>query len=135
MQRVLKSDGCVVVAVPNIASWQFHLFGRFAYILHLPAHLYHFTEPTLRSLMQRHGFICEQVIYHRTLQDSSLSLCNTIRESALPPILKRPFLYVLRWRTLYHFLTLPLTYLQAWTKQSPGMTCVFRKSASPSLGG
>jgi ubiquinone/menaquinone biosynthesis C-methylase UbiE len=129
VQRVLKDDGHFVVAVPNIASWQFRLFGRFAYILHLPAHLYHFTEATLTTIMERNGFVCERVVYHRTLQDSSFSLCNAIRESVLPAAFKRALLSIVRWRTLYHFLTLPLAYLQAWTKESPGMTFVFRKSA------
>lgn len=127
VRRVLKDDGRLVVAVPNIASWQFRLFGRYAYILHLPAHLYHFTEDSLQKVMKQNGFSCERVVYHRTLQDSSFSLCNAIRESRLPSILKQSLLFLIRWRTAYHFLTLPLAYLQAWTKQSPGMTLVFRK--------
>jgi SAM-dependent methyltransferase len=128
VRRVLKDDGRFVVAVPNIASWQFRLFGRYAYILHLPAHLYHFTEDSLKNVMQRNGFACERVVYHRTLQDSSFSACNALRESSLPQGIKNALLWLLRWRTAYHFLTLPLAYLQAWTKESPGMTLVFRKS-------
>jgi trans-aconitate methyltransferase len=86
-------------------------------------------EATLTTIMERNGFVCERVVYHRTLQDSSFSLCNAIRESVLPAAFKRALLSIVRWRTLYHFLTLPLAYLQAWTKESPGMTFVFRKSA------
>lgn len=129
VRRVLKDDGSFVVAVPNIASWQFRLFGRYANFLHLPAHLYHFSEESLKKLMQQHGFVCERVVYHRTLQDSSLSLSYAIRESALPSIIKRPLTYIFRWRTAYHFLTLPFAYIQAWTKQSPGMTLILRKAS------
>lgn len=127
VKRVLKDDGTFVVAVPNIASWQFRLFGQYAYILHLPAHLYHFTESSLTTVMKQNGFEVEKVVYHRTLQDSSFSLCNAIKESNLPEGLKKILLQVFRWRTLYHFITLPLAYLQAWTKQSPTMTVVFKK--------
>lgn len=132
VKRVLKDDGRFVVAVPNIASWQFRLFGRHAYILHLPAHLYHFTEETLTKVMKAHGFAVEEVVYHRTLQDSSFSLCNAIKESSLPEGLQKVLLGVFRWRTLYHFLTLPLAYLQAWTKQSPTMTLIFKKDTTAS---
>lgn len=128
VRRILKEDGHLVVAVPNIASWQFRLFGRYAYILHLPAHLYHFTEHSLIAVLTCNGFVHEKTVYHRTLQDSSFSLCYAIRESRLPAVLKRMLLFLFRWRTLYHFLTLPLAYLQAWTKQSAGMTLVFRKA-------
>jgi ubiquinone/menaquinone biosynthesis C-methylase UbiE len=127
VKRVLKNDGRIVIAVPSIKSWQFRVFGKYAYILHLPAHLYHFTEETLGKVMLQNGFEVERVVYHRTLQDSSFSLCNAIRESSLPIELKKILLKVFRWRTLYHFLTLPLSYLQAWTKQSPGMTVILRK--------
>ena len=128
VKRVLKDDGRFVVAVPNIASWQFRVFGQYSYILHLPAHLYHFTESTLTKVMKQNGFEVEKVIYHRTLQDSSFSLCNALKESSLPEWLKSPLLKIFRWRTLYHFLTLPLAYLQAWTKQSPTMTVILKKT-------
>jgi SAM-dependent methyltransferase len=128
VKRVLKDDGKFVVAVPNIASWQFRFFGQYSYILHLPAHLYHFTESSLTTVMRQNGFEVEKVVYHRTLQDSSFSLCNAIRESYLPEGISSVLLKVFRWRTAYHFITLPLAYIQAWTKQSPTMTLVFRKS-------
>lgn len=132
VKRVLKNDGRLVIAVPNIASWQFRLFRKYAYILHLPAHLYHFTESTLTKVMRQNGFEVEKVIYHRTLQDSSFSLCNALKESSFPEWLKSPLLKIFRWRTLYHFLTLPLAYLQAWTKQSPGMTVILKKNSNES---
>ncbi len=130
VKRVLKDDGKFVVAVPNIASWQFRVFGPYAYILHLPAHLYHFTEKTAKQLLEKHGFEVEKTVYHRTLQDSSFSLCNALRESSLPESVKRLLLKIFRWRTVYHFITLPFAYLQSWTKQSPTMTLILKKKSS-----
>ena len=127
VRRVLKDDGRLVIAVPNIKSWQFRLFGQYAYILHIPAHLYHFTEKSLTKVMEKNGFAVERVVYHRTLQDSSFSFCRTIEHSSLPGGLKKILIRIFYWRTLYNFITLPLAYLQAWTKQSPGMTVVLRK--------
>jgi SAM-dependent methyltransferase len=127
VKRVLKDDGKFVVAVPNIESLAFKVFGRYSNFLHLPAHLYHFTESTLTKVMNQNGFEVEEVVYHRTLQDSVMSFGYAVRESSLPASLKNILLSILRWRTLYHFITLPLAYLQSWTKQSPGMTLVLKK--------
>ncbi len=128
VKRVLKDDGQFIIAVPNIKSFAFTLFGKYANFLHLPAHLYHFSEASLTKIMNQNGFVVEEVIYHRTLQDSAISLSYGIQESHLPESLKKILLSIFRWRTLYHFLTLPLAYIQAWTKQSPGMTVILRKT-------
>ena len=128
VRRVLKDDGQFVIAVPNIKSVAFRLFGKYSNFLHIPVHLYHFSEVSLTKVMNQNGFVVEEIIYHRTLQDSAISLGYAIRDSSLPVGLKNILLKILRWRTLYHFLTLPLAYIQAWTKQSPGMTVILRKA-------
>jgi ubiquinone/menaquinone biosynthesis C-methylase UbiE len=128
VKRVLKDDGTFVIAVPNIKSLSFKVFGKYSNFLHIPAHLYHFSEKSFREVMAKNGFEVERVTYHRTLQDSAISLGYAIRESGMPEGLKSVLLKIFRWRTLYHFLTLPLAYLQAWTKQSPGMTVILKKS-------
>jgi len=127
VKRVLKDDGQFVVAVPNVQSLAFCIFGKYSNFLHLPVHLYHFSEQSLAAVMRQNGFIVEEVIYHRTLQDSAISLGYALRDSGLPKGFKNILLKILRWRTLYHFITLPLAYLQAWTKQSPGMTLILKK--------
>lgn len=129
VRRVLKDDGELLIAVPNIKSLAFRIFGKYSNFLHIPAHLYHFKESTLTKIMEQNGFRVEKVTYHRTLQDSAISLGYLVQESNLPKGLKNLLLSIFRWRTLYHFLTLPLAYLQAWTKQSPGMTVILKKTS------
>jgi SAM-dependent methyltransferase len=50
--RLLKPGGTILVAVPNIDSLAFRLFGHAWMGLDMPRHLTHFTPPTLRSMLE-----------------------------------------------------------------------------------
>ena len=45
--RLLKSNGWLVVAVPDYASLQAKLFGKYWFHLDLPRHLHHFESDWL----------------------------------------------------------------------------------------
>lgn len=51
----LAPGGCLVVSVPNLASWGLHYFGPHWWGLQLPHHLLHFTPNTLRRLLEASG--------------------------------------------------------------------------------
>ena len=53
--RALVPGGMLVVSVPCISSWSFRTFGASWEGLDLPRHLLHFTPPTLRRLLEKHG--------------------------------------------------------------------------------
>jgi SAM-dependent methyltransferase len=53
--RALRTNGRLLVAVPNLGGWGFRFFGRDWYGLDLPRHLLHFTPTTLRRLVEGHG--------------------------------------------------------------------------------
>jgi 2-polyprenyl-3-methyl-5-hydroxy-6-metoxy-1,4-benzoquinol methylase len=54
--RLLVPGGRLVIAVPNIDSLPFRLFGSCWAILDLPRHLTHFTPNTLHLMLERAGF-------------------------------------------------------------------------------
>jgi SAM-dependent methyltransferase len=56
VRTALRRDGLVLIAVPNFGYWQRKLFGGYWYPLDLPRHRFHFTEQSLRILLQRAGF-------------------------------------------------------------------------------
>jgi ubiquinone/menaquinone biosynthesis C-methylase UbiE len=55
-RRVLKKGGQLLVAVPNIASWQAKWFGRNWFHLDVPRHTVQFSETTLAQLIEKAGF-------------------------------------------------------------------------------
>lgn len=54
--RVLAPNGQLMLAAPNLNSFQALLFGSFWSKLELPRHLFHFSRKTLRSLLSEAGF-------------------------------------------------------------------------------
>jgi SAM-dependent methyltransferase len=55
-RSLLKPGGAVCVKVPNIASWQARLCGRWWYPLDAPRHLFHFTPRSLWAAFEAAGF-------------------------------------------------------------------------------
>ena len=53
--RVLKPGGLVIVAVPNMSSWQARWAGRHWFHWEIPRHLFHFDATTLGGLFHRAG--------------------------------------------------------------------------------
>jgi len=54
--RILKAQGVVYIVVPNIASLNFRIFGRFWYALEAPRHLYAYSPRVMRRLAKKAGF-------------------------------------------------------------------------------
>ena len=52
----LREGGVLLLAVPNIDSWQARLFGGSWFHLDPPRHLYHFNRPSLTGALVRSGF-------------------------------------------------------------------------------
>lgn len=56
LHRLVADDGWLVVAVPNITSLGFRLFGDRWGLLDIERHYWHFSSETLAALVTRHGF-------------------------------------------------------------------------------
>jgi SAM-dependent methyltransferase len=52
----VRPGGYLVAAVPDAGSLERRIFGEYWYGLHLPAHLYHYTSRTLRTLLDHAGW-------------------------------------------------------------------------------
>lgn len=60
-RRLLVPGGKLVVAVPNIDSLPFRMFGECWFGLDLPRHLTHFAPWTLHVMLERAGFFVERI--------------------------------------------------------------------------
>jgi SAM-dependent methyltransferase len=65
---LLRPGGVLIIAVPNFASWQAHLFGRRWFHLDLPRHFVHLTASALESEVQRRGLAVERTLHWRSGQ-------------------------------------------------------------------
>ena len=56
INRILKTDGILVLEVPNIANPVFKLTKECYFALDVPRHLYHFSPETLEAILAKNGF-------------------------------------------------------------------------------
>lgn len=56
----LFATGKVIIAVPNIESWDSRYYAEKWAALDVPRHLYHFSKSSITQLFKKHGFILEQ---------------------------------------------------------------------------
>jgi 2-polyprenyl-3-methyl-5-hydroxy-6-metoxy-1,4-benzoquinol methylase len=59
--RILSRGGQVWISCPNNQSWFRRLFGRSWINWHVPFHISHFSEKTLRRLLEQTGFVNIQI--------------------------------------------------------------------------
>ena len=53
----LKNDGLLIIAVPNLNSFDALYYGPFWAALDVPRHLWHFTPNGLKQLLEKNGFV------------------------------------------------------------------------------
>ncbi|MBD3639044.1 MAG: class I SAM-dependent methyltransferase [Crocinitomicaceae bacterium] len=54
--RILKDDGALILALPNIDSYDSNYYGEYWDGLDLPLHLYHFTPKDVSNLFNQFGY-------------------------------------------------------------------------------
>jgi len=62
-ERLLKPDGRIVVAVPNLTSWQAGWFKEHWLHLDVPRHRWHFSPKVLETLAHRSGLYVDRTCY------------------------------------------------------------------------
>jgi hypothetical protein len=62
IREILKSDGTLIVAVPNSNSWDARYYGKFWAAYDLPRHLFHFSGETMKILAGVHQFKIVKII-------------------------------------------------------------------------
>jgi len=120
IKRLLGPSGEIVLQVPNAASVQAHVLGRYWAGYDVPRHLITYTTQTLRSVLGRHGFEVIQ-ISHWSIRDNPTTLANSLTPWLYPPARVSRGLARGRWRAwtadlAYLFLStalLPVTLLES----------------------
>jgi 2-polyprenyl-3-methyl-5-hydroxy-6-metoxy-1,4-benzoquinol methylase len=83
VSRILKRDGCVILQVPNIDSWQFRLFGAKWYGLDIPRHVIDYSKDAMLTLLKECGFVVRRV-RHFNLRDNAPAFVSSLFPSLDP---------------------------------------------------
>lgn len=62
INKLLKNNGLLVLAVPNIESFDARKYGAQWAAIDVPRHLYHFTKHSLTFLLNKHGFSIREIL-------------------------------------------------------------------------
>jgi SAM-dependent methyltransferase len=77
----LKPGGWLAFSVPDCGNWQFRTFQANWFALQVPTHLYHFTAPRLRGILERLGYDQISIRWQRTLIDVAISLALVVEDA------------------------------------------------------
>lgn len=61
LNSLLKNDGTVVIALPNVTSYDAEKYGRYWAAYDVPRHNWHFSPETFEQLISRHGFYIREI--------------------------------------------------------------------------
>ncbi len=64
LHSILRSGGLLVISVPNFGSLQAKIFRSLWFHLDVPRHLFHYTPPSLRMLLEAAGFEVVNTNFH-----------------------------------------------------------------------
>ena len=62
LKSLLKPNGRLIIAVPNLESADAQYFKQFWAAYDVPRHLYHFSKKTLTQLFERHNITLEKIL-------------------------------------------------------------------------
>lgn len=90
VRRIMKPSGLLIIGVPNIDSFVSKITGEKWRDLDIPRHLFHFTDSTISTLLQKSGFFIESI--HHEFKVSGDSLKDWMATIPLPFfLLAKPF--------------------------------------------
>ncbi|OQX21931.1 MAG: hypothetical protein BWK75_02055 [Candidatus Altiarchaeales archaeon A3] len=63
LKRILKPGGILIIAVPNLNSLAYKIFGKFFYQLDVPKHLFHYYDKNLKIYASKFNLKVEKMRY------------------------------------------------------------------------
>ena len=119
IKRVMKSDGLLIIGVPNADSLSFKIFGKHWGLLGIPFHLFQYSPSTLKKMMSKNGFEIIETRYF-PLPQSWLWSINNMLNDKLKTAREVSFLYNILFGLVLRFSIFPLI----------GLLCVIRRDWS-----
>lgn len=112
----ISGNGYLVLSVPDSKSLSRRLFGNRNYDLHLPNHLFHFNDKTIKNILEKNGWKVEKIFWQRNCNTLLWSFQYWAEETKKPRLLK-----IAKWLRVENgaiYIRLLLSVLLGITRQS-----------------
>lgn len=103
MRNAIRSDGQLILSVPDFSGLEFQIFSRNCYALHIPQHLNHFTPDTIKKMLDLSGFRVEEIVHHHVDRDwvASMDLSggylksmNILKNKVIRKTIVKPMVFI-----------------------------------------
>jgi 2-polyprenyl-3-methyl-5-hydroxy-6-metoxy-1,4-benzoquinol methylase len=125
LYRMLKPGGVLVVGLPNVASINRYIFGRFWFPFEIPRHLFHYTPEVISRIFEGVGFIREKIKFNTVpgnFLGSLYYLLNSIWKKERPLTKSKFWTY-----GLPNLVLVPYVYLANLSCLGDQMEIIFRR--------
>jgi len=128
VRKVLKSNGFLVIRVPNGDSLDFKLFGKYWAGLDAPRHYYVFTEESLQRLLKSNGFIIVSSSYHIGGYLNAITSLEFFLNDLIIPLKIKEFVLKILRSPILQVVFFPLHWLKAIFTKGTSITITARPS-------
>lgn len=127
LNRCVRSDGYLVISVPNAGSMEARWFRSAWYANHLPNHLYHFSPRTLGSILQESGWKTEKIYHQRILSSLVASIGLALLDKGVATSFAQKLTAMPSRGNKWNYALFPLAYILSLFGQTGRMTIWAKK--------
>jgi 2-polyprenyl-3-methyl-5-hydroxy-6-metoxy-1,4-benzoquinol methylase len=119
ISKILKPDGLLVINLPNAASWERFIFGKYWVGWDIPRHYTFFTPQTIRALLKQMNFSVNEIMSFTSGHGALvLSISFMLTGEKVDPWIKKTTLWMLK-SYIARIITYPgYRLMQKWNKSS-----------------
>lgn len=118
VRNALKKDGTLILSIPDFSGIESRIYKKYARTLHLPMHLTHFTQKTIRNMLYDVGFRNIQIV-HQYYENDFISPLEFMKNDGKHTEL---FLKILSNRFIKKTIITPLVYVLSILGKTSRMT-------------
>jgi len=76
INSLLKKNGQLIFSIPDFNGLERKIFGKYCYTLHMPAHITHFDEYSVKKYLNKNGFELVKIVHQKSPKDFIYSFKN-----------------------------------------------------------
>ncbi len=123
VNSMLKDGGTLVLIVPDFSGFESWLYGKYAYTLQVPNHLFHFTPKTIRKYLRKAGFKGSVKTYHHSFDRDMIASLIYIKNKKSIRVIQM----VVRNKLVRFLLVRSLVRIISWLGKTSRMTIHVKK--------